>query len=267
MLTRLAGASVRAALVAITVAVPAVMLPDVSPLTAELSILLASIAAAFVIIEYGFTSPSLIEFRFAAPYNRCRFAILVALLLLLVLAFRGSGQATATTLMVSSVGHASFAFWDFAYSPLHSFLSLSQTAGPESQKLLAHAAGLALSVAAIGVIFLSAVVWKFAWPLGRENFNLWVNMPTFDVSSGRDALPDLRRTAFMSMIFGLSFPYLAPQAALAFLGPLQPVSTSNSQFLVWLIAIWCFVPAAAVLRGVALMKIVSLIARDSAEVV
>ncbi len=265
MLTRLAGASVRAALVAATVVVPAVMLPDVSPISAELSILLATIAAAFVIIEYGFTSPSLIEFRFAAPYNRCRFAILVALLLFLVFAFRGAVESTGITIFVTSVGATSFEFWNFAFSPLNSFLALAHTAGEESLVLLATAASVALSVSAFGVVFLSAVIWRFAWPLGREDFNLWINMPTIDVAVGRDSLPDLRRSALMSLLFGLAFPYLAPQAALAFLGPLEPVSANNSQFLVWLIAIWCFVPAAALLRGMALLRIARLIAENDVE--
>ena len=265
MLTRLAGASVRAALVAATVAVPSVMLPDVSPISAELSVLIAAIAAAFVIIEYGFSSPSLVEFRFAAPYNRCRFAILAVLLFLLVFAFRGKVESTTATLLVSTFSVASVEFWDFGLSPLQSFLSLVKTTGPDGVDVLANAAALALSVAAIGVVFLSVIVWAFAWPLGRENFNLWINMPTFDVSGTRSALPDLRRSATMSLIFGLSFPYLAPQAALGFLGPLEPISAGNSHLMVWVIAIWCFVPAVALLRGVALVKVAKLMAGEYAD--
>ncbi|MCP5088022.1 MAG: hypothetical protein GY952_14615 [Rhodobacteraceae bacterium] len=265
MLTRLAGASVRAALVAATVAVPAVMLPDVSPISAELSILLAAIAAAFVIMEYGFISPSLVEFRFAAPYNRCRFAILVALLVILVFAFRSGVESTVITVFVSSIGTSSFEFWDFPFSPLHSFLTLAHTAGPESQSILGLAAASALTVAALGVTFLSAVIWKFAWPLGRENFNLWVNMPTIDLAQEQDSIPNLRRSALISLLFGFTFPYIAPQAALTFLGHLEPVSSNNSQFLVWLIAVWCFVPAASVLRGLAVLRIANLIGQDFAE--
>jgi hypothetical protein len=70
---------------------------------------------------------------------------------------------------------------------------------------------------------------------------------------------NLRKAASVSVVFALAFPYLAPQASLAFLGPLGPISASNSQFLVWIIAIWAFVPAALLLRAVALLKIASMI--------
>ncbi len=264
MLTRLAGASVRAALVAVTVAIPAVMLPDVSPNSAELSILLAAIAAAFVIFEYGFASPSLIEFRFAAPYNRLRFGILAVLVVLLVFAFRGPVDTTAGVLAVSTFAQASFEFWNFSYSPLQAFMALSATTGPQNQILLGNASALALSVTTLGVLLPGAVVWTFGWPLGRDNFNIWINMPTFDVG-GSNAAANLRRTAIMSAAFGFAFPFLAPYVALSFLGPLGAISANNSQFLVWTIAIWCFVPAASMLRAIALFKIASLIGNDQEE--
>jgi len=250
-------------MVATMVVIPAVMLPDVSPNSAELTMLLAAIAAAFVMFEYGFSSPSLIEFRFAAPYNRLRFALLAALVVLLVYAFRGPVETTAASLAISDFARASYDFWNFSYSPLQSFLALAETAGSESQVLLGNASGLALSVSAIGVILPGVIVWTFGWPLGRDNFNLWINMPTFDVGS-HNAPTTLRRTAFMSIAFGLSFPFLAPQAALAFLGPLEPVSSSNNQFLLWMIAIWCFVPATSLLRAIALFRIAKLIGQERA---
>ncbi len=260
MFTRLAGASVRAALVAMTVAIPAVMLPNVSPNSAELSVLLAVIAAAFVVFEYGFSSPSLIEFRFAAPYNRLRFAILAVLVVTLVLAFRSAVENTTGTAMVVSWADASYAFWDFTFSPLRSFMALAVESGPQSRELLGQASALGLTIGLIGAVVPGMAVWHFGWPLGRENFNIWMNMPTFCV--GGDTVGNLRKAAFVCVIFALSFPFLAPQASLAFLGPLGPISASNSQFLVWIIAIWAFVPAALLLRAVALMKIASMIGAD-----
>lgn len=225
--------------------------------------LLAAIAAAFVIFEYGFPSPTLIEFRFAAPYNRLRFGLLAALVVLLVYAFREPVETTAGTLAVSDFAKASFDFWNFNYSPLQSFLSLAETAGPESRILLGNASGLALSVTAIGVVLAGITVWVYGWPMRREHFNLWINMPTFDAGS-HDAPTTLRRNAVMNVIIALSLPYLAPLAALSFLGPLEPISSSNSQFLLWLIAIWCFVPATSLLRAIALFKVASLITKEKA---
>ena len=257
MLTRLAGASVRAVLVAMTVAIPAVMLPDVSPNSAELSVLLAVIAAAFVVFEYGFSTPSLIEFRFAAPYNRLRFAVLAVLIVTLVLAFRSTVEHTTGTAIVVSFANASYDFWDFSISPLRSFMALAADSGPQSREVLAQASALGLTIGAIGAVLPGFLVWIFGWPLGRDHFNIWMNMPTFSV--GNDAAGKLRKAASVSVVFALSFPYLAPQASLAFLGPLGPISASNSQFLVWIIAIWAFVPAALLLRAVALWKIASMI--------
>lgn len=222
---------------------------------------LAAIAAAFVIFEYGFASASLIEFRFAAPYNRLRFGLLAALVVMLVYAFRGPVETTTGTLVVSDFAKASFAFWNFNYSPLQSFMALAESTGPASRVLLGNASGLALSITALGVILPGVVVWTFGWPLGRDNFNVWINMPTFDIGS-HDAAQTLRRIALMSIIFGLSFSFLAPQAALMFLGPLESISSSNSQFLLWMIAIWCFVPATSLLRAIALLKIAKLVSQN-----
>jgi hypothetical protein len=61
------------------------------------------------------------------------------------------------------------------------------------------------------------------------------------------------------MIIGLSLPFLIPQAALTFMGPLEPISSTNSLLLLWMIAIWCFVPAASILRSIALYKVATLI--------
>lgn len=261
MFTRLAGASVRAALVAMTVAIPAVMLPDVSPNSAELSVLLAVAAAIFVVFEYGFSAPSLIEFRFAAPYNRLRFAILAVLIVTLVLAFRSTVENTTGTAMVVAFADASYDFWDFTFSPLRSFMALAVESGPQSRDLLGRASALGLTIGVVGAICPGLVVWYFGWPLGRENFNIWMNMPTFCV--GGDIVGNLRKMAFTCVMFSLSFPFLAPQASLAFLGPLGPISASNSQFLVWIIAIWAFVPAALLLRAVALLKIASMIGAET----
>ena len=241
------------------------MLPDISPNSADLAILSAAIAAAFVIFEYGFKSPSLIEFRFAAPYNRFRIAILAALLLTIGFAFRADLVPSDSTTVIGGVAVATFDFWTFAGSPLHFFMELTTASTVESQHILGKASALALSVTVLGVFGFGASMWLFNWPLGREKFNLWTNMPTFDVSKEDETEASLRQCALMSTIIGLTLPYLAPQAALTFIGPLQPISASNSQFLVWMIAIWCFVPAVSLLRAVALYKVASLIAQDRVQ--
>lgn len=262
VLTRLAGASLRAALVAVAVVIPALLVPNVSPTAAELAILSAAIAAAFVILEYGFQSPTLIEFRFAAPYNRFRFAILMALLLMIALAFREPIHQTGVSIAISSAAGFSFTIWDFPGSPLRFFLMLAEPMGPESQILVGRAAALALSITTLGIAVFGLVIWAFSWPLARDSFNLWTNMPNFDSVMDDETQASLRQSAHVSIVIGLCLPYLAPQAAMAFMGPLKPVSSGNSLFLVWMIAIWCFIPAASILRAVALYKIANLLAQE-----
>lgn len=261
MLTRLAGASVRAALVAAMIVLPAIVLPEISPNAADIAIVSAAIAAAFVIFEYGFTTPSLIEFRFASPYNRIRFALLAILITSIAFAFRGTVEETATTIAVSSFAVTSAEAWSFAGSPLAFFNVLTQQLDAEGRVLLSNAAALSLSVTVLALIVFGAIIWLFHWPLKAKNFNLWVNMPNFDGGIGVETQQTLRQSALISMIIGFSLPFLIPQAAYAFMGPLQPITAANSLLLLWMIAIWCFVPAASVLRSVALYKVANLVGK------
>lgn len=265
MLTRLAGASVRAALVAAMIVLPAIVLPEISPNAADLAILSAAIAAAFVVFEYGFTTPSLIEFRFAAPYNRIRFALLALLLTAIAFAFRGTVEQTATTIAVSSFAVTSANIWEFSGSPLVFFNALTQELETEGRILLSNAAALALSITLLALILFSTVIWMFHWPLKAKNFNLWVNMPNFDSNIDDETQQTLRQSALVSMVIGLSLPFLIPQAALVFMGPLQPITATNSLLLLWMIAIWCFVPAASILRSVALYKVANLVGQMNLE--
>ncbi len=266
MITRLAGASVRAALVAAMIVLPVIVLPELSPNSADLAILAAAIAAAFVIFEYGFTTPSLIEFRFAAPYNRFRFAILALLLTGIAFAFSEPVSSTGTSLAVSDFALKSASFWDFTGSPLTFFEGLTQNMGSVSQTLITNAAALALSLTAIALLVSSCVIWAFSWPLHAENFNLWINMPNFDVAVDEQTQQTLRQSGLVSLVIGFTLPYLIPQAAYAFVGPLEPINSGNSLLLLWMIVIWCFVPAASVLRAVALYKVANLMSARSLDV-
>ncbi|MEM7439571.1 MAG: hypothetical protein AAF393_08230 [Pseudomonadota bacterium] len=247
---------------AATVIIPALMLPDVSNVAAELAILSGALAAAFVIVEYGFKTPSLIEFRFAAPYNRFRFAMLAILLASLTVVFRQTIIDAGNVIVVSDTASALFQFWDFRASPVIFFVALAEPMGSEGQVLIGTAAAVALTVTVAALIVFCFVMLAFSWPLTRDTFNLWINMPTFDAKAGEAAQAGLRNSAFMSLLIGLALPYLAPQAALAFMGPLQPVTTGNSLFLVWMIAIWCFVPAVSILRAAALYKVAYLLSQE-----
>jgi hypothetical protein len=247
------------------IVLPAIVLPEISPNAADLAILTAAIAAAFVVFEYGFTTPSLIEFRFAAPYNRIRFALLAILLTGIAFAFRGTVEQTATTIAVSSFAVTSANIWEFSGSPLVFFNALTKELDTAGRLLLSNAAALSLSLTVLALIVFSTVIWMFHWPIRARHFNLWINMPNFEGNIGEETQQTLRRSALLSMVIGFCLPFLIPQAALAFMGPLQPINAANSLLLLWMIAIWCFVPAASILRAVALYKVANLIGKMHRE--
>src|SRR5690554_3178218 len=70
------GAVLRALLVAALIILPAVLVPATTPESAQIVILLAIFAGGVILAEYASAYPGLIEFRFAAPYNRTRFMVL-----------------------------------------------------------------------------------------------------------------------------------------------------------------------------------------------
>ena len=59
---------------AMLVATPAIVLPGVTSDAQQFAFICAFFAAALVFIEYFSAYPSILEFRFAPPFNRIRFA-------------------------------------------------------------------------------------------------------------------------------------------------------------------------------------------------
>ena len=109
----------------------------------------------------------------------------------------------------------------------------------------------------IGVFFL--VVRIGGWPVANGAFNVWVNMPLFDPTAGRDVVRRLQRDGRISIIFGVLLPFMIPAALKLSSGFLPPITLSNPHFMVWMIAGWAFLPASMVIRGLALFRISDLI--------
>lgn len=262
MFTRLLGAMLRAGVVAATVLLPAVLLPEISSSAADLAIVVSAIAATFILIEYGARCPSFIEFRFAAPYNRFRVAFLITVTLAVILAINPRASIFDVDWLQRLV-QANSQVWNFAYSPYNAFEGLVATADFDSQKRILDVAGMGLTMALLFVVISTLLLIALAWPLDFESFNIWANMPTFDLSNSEAAPMDLRRSALISVMFGCAFPFLAPWATLTFFGELSQISPANILFMVWLITIWTYVPAASILRGIALLRVAESLAREN----
>jgi len=104
VIVRLTGALLRALLIALVVATPALLLQDTGTDTAQVVVLVALIAGCFVFIEYYSQYPSIIEFRFAPPYNRVRFFTLFATVLLLTVNRAGAHLDTPVADLLNAIG-------------------------------------------------------------------------------------------------------------------------------------------------------------------
>jgi hypothetical protein len=78
MIARITEAALRGVLVSLVVATPALTLPSVSIDSSQATVFISLIAAVMVFLEYYSDSPSIVEFRDAAPVNRLRFFALFA---------------------------------------------------------------------------------------------------------------------------------------------------------------------------------------------
>jgi hypothetical protein len=98
------------------------------------------------------------------------------------------------------------------------------------------------------------------WPSRLTSFNVWINLPTFDPTSGGDVVQRLRRDARFNIILGILLPFFIPAAFRLTSLSFQPVSLESPQTLIWLMTAWAFLPASLLMRGVAMGRIAGMIA-------
>lgn len=257
---RLIGAIVRALLMGLVVTLPASLMLDTRPDSAQIVVLFAIFVGILTLVEYSARYPGLVEFRYAPPYNRVRFVALALSVLLLSLLWRGEVAPTTLTRFIAALGGLAGQWLDFPYSPVRLLLLTlpgSTTAGEVA--LLRSGAGLAAvtSVAMLGVFALT--LWRSNWPAQHAAFNVWVNLPTFDPTAGGDVVARLERDARTNVVLGVLLPFVTPALLLATGSLLAPLSEAGPQTQVWVIAAWAFLPASLVMRGIALARIARMI--------
>lgn len=258
VIPRFAGAALRALLVVLLVATPALALPGLSAETTQAVVFVALFAAALVLVEYTSAYPGLVEFRFAPPFNRLRFAGLLATVVLLSLLMRGPGAAAPEWLdgLAATLG----ARLDFAYSPVRLVtLMLPEGAPPGEVAVLRGAAAVAAAAGAATVASFALLVGIGRWPARRRDFNLWVNLPTFDPMAGGDICQRLERDAAVNLALGFVLPFVIPAVAKAGAVTLGSVSLGAPQSLVWVVAAWAFLPGSLLMRGLAMGRIARMI--------
>lgn len=260
MVAQLSGAIVRAFLVAALVAWPCLMLPSVGSDTVQVVLVLAVLLGIMVFVEYNATSPSILEFRFAAPYNRLRFATLAVAIFTLSAIARGMSDPGSWSILLTGIGRTIGAALDFPYSPVRlALLSLPDHADLEVGDLLLISAGVCYGLSMGMVVVFVAIVRIGGWPVRKGAFNVWLNLPLFNPTGGGDVVQRLNREASINISLGFLLPFLLPASLVLISDVFGSQMVLTPQTLIWMTCAWAFVPANMIMRGVAMHRVGELI--------
>lgn len=257
---RIVGAVARGILVALLLATPALLLPNIAKDSSHMVLLMAMLAAFLTFAEYYSKSPSIVEFRDAAPFNRLRFIALFGTVFILSLITKGKSDPTTITNALTSIGLIVGNAIDFPYSPVRLVvLMLPNTAEVEVVAAVRTAAGLSYLVSLTAMTAFLILVRVLNWPSRNGAFNVWINLPLFDPTAGGDVLIRLRRDARFNIAFGFLLPFFIPAVVKMAADLLDPITLENPQTLIWTMSAWAFLPASMIMRGIAMGKVADMI--------
>jgi len=260
VVSQIISALIRAILVALLVSAPALVLPSVATDTAQIVVVIALLFSLLTFIEYFGRYPSIVEFRFAPPFNRLKFVALASVVLVLSLVARAEIEPSPTTLAMSQIAHALGEGMDFPFSPVRLVvLMLPPDASFELANSVRVSAGVAYSVSLVMILTFVLMVRVLGWPMRNGAFNVWVNLPLFDPTRGGDIVERLRRDSGLNIVLGVLLPFLIPAIVKAASLVIEPVSFESQQTLIWMMTVWALLPASILMRGIALMRVAELI--------
>jgi hypothetical protein len=248
-------------LVVLLIATPSLLLPGVSADGKQIVALVAIFGAALTIFEYASAYPGLVEFRDAPPFNRIRFISLFITVFLLSVIARGNYEPTALTQFVQAIGGLIGYAIDFPYSPVRLVvLMLPENTAYEQVVLVRTAAGMAYLISLLTLAIFLIVLRLQDWPARNGKFNVWINLPTFDPTTGKDVVRRLGRDARFNIALGFLLPFLTPAAVKAAASLFGSVTLENPQTLIWTVSAWAFLPASLFMRGIAMGRVAEMIA-------
>jgi hypothetical protein len=261
VISQITGAFVRALLVMVLIATPSLMLPSVTSDTTQIVALVALFAAALTFFEYASTYPGLVEFRDAPPFNRVRFLSLFVTVLLLSTIVRGQTEPTTLTNFIGALGNKLGGVIDVPYSPVRLVvLMLPEDMSLRHLILVRSTAGLSYLISLSTIIVFVITMRILGWPSRMGSFNVWINLPTFDPTTGGDVVERLERDARFNIALGFLLPFLIPAAVKVAAIAFQPVTLESPQTLIWTMTAWAFLPASLLMRGIAMGRIAGMIA-------
>ena len=260
MIERIVGAAARGILVALLLATPALLLPNIAADSSQVVLLMAMLAGFLTFAEYNAKSPSIVEFRDAAPFNRLRFIALFASIFLLSLITKGKTDPTAVTNALTSIGLIIGNAIDFPFSPVRLVvLMLPDTANADVVSAVRISAGLSYLISLIAMTAFLILVRILNWPSRKGAFNVWINLPLFAPTAGGDVLLRLRRDARFNIALGFLLPFFIPAVVKMASDLIEPITLENPQTLIWTMSAWAFLPASMIMRGIAMGKIADMI--------
>ncbi len=250
----------RGILVAFLIAMPSLLLRESATGSTEIVALMALLGGLLIFAEYYSSFPSFIEFREAPPLNRMRFLSLLLTLGALCLMARHPIDPTGLTSLIYGLGFKLGNALDFAYSPVHLItLMLPTGTRPETVNMVRAAAGLSYVIGLISVGCFFFTIHIRNWPVANGAFNVWVNLPLFDPTTGGDVVHRLQRDGRVNMVIGVLLPFAIPAAVSFLSAALNLTDLSNPQTLVWMIGAWGVLPASMLMRGMAMLRVAELI--------
>lgn len=258
--SQLLGAVVRGFLVALLIAMPSFLVPGNHADTSVVVALVAIFAGLLTTIEYASDYPSLVEFRDAPPFNRIRYFSLFLMVILLSEIISETIDPTTLSRFTHAIGTVVGNAMDFPYSPVRLFvLAMPADASSSEIEIVRTSAGLCYLISLVSLVVFTIGMRMGHWPSRGANFNVWVNLPTFDPTAGRDVVERLTRDARINTVLGFLLPFIIPAAMQATSDVFESFSVQSPQTLVWTISAWAFLPASLFMRGIAMARIASMI--------
>ncbi|WP_174823514.1 hypothetical protein [Ruegeria arenilitoris] len=239
---------------------PALYLPVTSTNGTEIVVFLAILAFFLTFAEYNSAFPSFIEFRDAPPVNRLRFVGLMTMITFMTLICKNVYAPTGLTTLTYSIGLGVANVVDFPYSPVRLIILMlpADTSAPLTE-LVRICASVANVAALVTIGSFAYAVRVRGWPTGNGAFNVWTNLPLFDPTKGGDVVTRLQRDGRLNICIGILLPFLIPALIKLLTDYAEPISLSNPQTMIWTLSAWAFLPASMIMRGLATLRIASLI--------
>ena len=250
----------RALLVMLVIATPTVLLADARADSQQMVALVALFMAALTFAEYNSVYPGLVEFRDAPPFNRIRFLMLFATVFCLSAIERGRVHPSTLSELIHAVGALIGLSLDFPYSPVRlATLMMAGSATDVQVGAVRTAAGMAYLISMVSLGIFVIMMRLGGWPRRNRVFNVWVNLPTFDPTSGGDVVARLNRDARWNIAIGFFLPFLIPAMVEVASVGFQPLKLTSPQTLIWTMTAWSFLPASLFMRGIAMGRVAKMI--------